>query len=369
MVQGIVIVGGSTLLAVAGLLAVVRWVPPDLRAADQDTKAAFLSLAGVAYAILLAFVTVAVWTDFTAAGKLSEEEVTRLGNLMRDAQPFPEETREEMHEAVVAYVHSVINREWRTMADGDLDPLTRTRYEAIWRLWYDYTPRGATETAFYAESITRLNDVAVNRRQRVNASESSVPLALWLLLIIGFVITMAFTFQFKMAHLSMHVVSVGATALLTGFVLFLIFALQKPFAGDVSISTAPWENFIETYEDRLRSIVIKTHLAPLNARGESTGEVLSASTIGDTAFCAGGKFIDGPVEAPRRSVLRSFRCPGGTLTITFTSTPPGVKQSSDWKVVKGLGRFEGLSGEGRMRGVLESRRGEGRETFTGTVIQ
>ena len=41
--------------------------------------------------------------------------------------------------------------------------------------------------------------------------------------------------------------------------------------------------------------------------------------------------------APDRSVVRTFRCPGGTLTITFTSTPPGVKQRSDWEVVKGLG--------------------------------
>ena len=67
--------------------------------------------------------------------------------------------------------------------------------------------------------------------------------------------------------------------------------------------------------------------------------------------------------------MRSFRCPDGTLTITFTSTPPGVKQRSDWKVVKGLVSFEGLSGGGRMRGVLESEGGEGRETFTGTVTR
>ena len=116
-------------------------------------------------------------------------------------------------------------------------------------------------------------------------------------------------------------------------------------------------------------ILIKTHLAPRNAQGKTSGEVLSVSTIGDSAFCARGKFTDGPVVIPSRSVLRSFRCPGGTLTITFTSTPPGVKQSSDWKVVNGLGRFEGLSGEGRMRAMHESGRGEGRETFTGTVTR
>jgi len=114
-------------------------------------------------------------------------------------------------------------------------------------------------------------------------------------------------------------------------------------------------------------ILIKTHMAPLNARGETVGEVLSGSTIGDSAFCAGGRFANAPGEPP--TVVRTFRCPGGTLAITFTSTPPGVKQRSDWEVVKGLGSFEGLSGEGRMRGVLESRGGEGRETFTGTVTR
>jgi hypothetical protein len=116
-------------------------------------------------------------------------------------------------------------------------------------------------------------------------------------------------------------------------------------------------------------ILIKTHLAPPNASDERFGEVLSGSTIGDSAFCAGGKFFDGPVEPSDRSLVRTFRCSGGTLAITFTSTPPDVKQRSDWEVVKGLGSFEGLSGGGRMRAVSESRNGEARETFTGTVAR
>ena len=116
-------------------------------------------------------------------------------------------------------------------------------------------------------------------------------------------------------------------------------------------------------------ILIKTHVAPPNAQGNTSGEVLSVPALGDSAFCARGTFIDGPVVIPSRKVLRSFRCPGGTLTITFTSTPPGVKRRSDSKIVNGLGRFEGLSGGGRMRGVLESGRGGGRETFTGTVTR
>jgi hypothetical protein len=114
-------------------------------------------------------------------------------------------------------------------------------------------------------------------------------------------------------------------------------------------------------------ILIKTHVAPPNARGETTGEVRSGSTIGDSAFCAGGKFADAPGEPP--VVVRTFRCSGGTLTITFSPTQSGLKQSSDWEVVKGLGSFEGLGGGGRMRAVFESKVGEGRDTFTGTVTR
>jgi hypothetical protein len=139
--------------------------------------------------------------------------------------------------------------------------------------------------------------------------------------------------------------------------------------GDEGGTTTSAEETGTTAKAGREPILIKTHVAPLNARGETTGEVLSGSTIGDSAFCAGGRFDDGHGEPPLGLVVKRFRCPGGTLTITFSPTQPGLKQSSDWEVVKGLGSFEGLSGGGRMRAVFESRVGEGRETFTGTVTR
>src|SRR4051794_28050316 len=80
--------------------------------------------------------------------------------------------------------------------------------------------------------------------------------------------------------------------------------------------------------ERGQPILIKTHLAPLNARGEQTGEVLAGSTIGDWAFCAGGRFADA-AEAPPldESVSRTFHGPGGTLAITFSPTGTDLKQS------------------------------------------
>ena len=116
-------------------------------------------------------------------------------------------------------------------------------------------------------------------------------------------------------------------------------------------------------------ILIKTRVAPLNARDETVGEVLSGSTIGTSAFCTGGTFIDGPKKPPLDSVDRIFRCSEGNLTITFTTTGSGLEQRGDWKVVKGFGSLEGLGGGGQMSAVFESERGGGQETLTGTVTR
>ena len=117
-------------------------------------------------------------------------------------------------------------------------------------------------------------------------------------------------------------------------------------------------------------IVIKTHLEPLNSPEETTtGQVLPASTIGDSAFCRGGTFRDAPVQPPDEEIVRLFRCPSGSLTISFTPTGSGRKLGGDWEVVRGSGRLEGLSGGGQLKTVFVSRHGEGRETFTGTVTR
>lgn len=119
-------------------------------------------------------------------------------------------------------------------------------------------------------------------------------------------------------------------------------------------------------------ILIKTHVVFLedpSAKVETMGEVLPGSTIGGSAFCAGGRFSDRHGEPPLGLVVKTFSCPGGRLTITFSPTEPSLKQSSDWEVVNGSGRFEGHSGGGRMTAVFESKGGEGRETFTGTITR
>jgi hypothetical protein len=131
-------------------------------------------------------------------------------------------------------------------------------------------------------------------------------------------------------------------------------------------TTAGAEDVGTTAKEGGKPILIKTHVDATDPEEMGTGEVLPASTIGDSAFCPGGTFRDAPVATPSDPIVRLFRCPGGSLTISFSPTGSSEKQSGNWKLVRGSAGFEGLSGGGRMKVVFESS-GEGRETFIGTV--
>jgi hypothetical protein len=117
--------------------------------------------------------------------------------------------------------------------------------------------------------------------------------------------------------------------------------------------------------ERGEAILIKTRLTV------PVGEVLPGSSIGDAAFCPGGRFRDEHGSGVGTEI-KTIRCRKGRLKIAFSPVGEGscTHQSGPWRIVSGSGLFEGLRGHGRMEVEFGmGARGEGRETFTGTVAQ
>lgn len=247
VLSGVLIVVGSTVAAILGLLCVARWRPRWRHEGHNDVMGVFFSMVGVLYGILLAFVVVIVWGDFADAGSTTTTEVTRISNLARDAQVFPQAARDRIENQLVAYTSSVAKDEWPTMAHGQSSPITARKYEAIWNEYYRFKPKTDQARSFYDESLSRLNELGEARRQRLLSSDTKVPLPLWVLLIGGFALTVGFTYLFKMDSLRKQAVAVGSIAALSAFVLFLVYALEHPFSGDVKVSAAPYTQLVSQW--------------------------------------------------------------------------------------------------------------------------
>jgi hypothetical protein len=206
-------------------------------------------LAGVLYAVLVAFVVVVVWEQFGDAENATVAEASAIADLLRDSTAIPAAYRPEVQRSLLAYTEDVINDEFPRMRRGETIEEESDRTTELWNAFLEVQPETRNEVAFFDHDIVKLNDLSANRKLRVSTGESAIPGELWVLLIGGGAVVMAFTFLFGTRDLLVHACAVALTAGLMGFVMYLIFALEHPFVGALSVKPDPYVNVLQIWKD------------------------------------------------------------------------------------------------------------------------
>ena len=236
-------------LSVAGLL-LFRKVVSHTRLEDANAASGqTFQLAGVLYAVLVAFVVVVVWEQFGDAEDATVAEASAITDLLRDSEAIPVANRPDVQRSLLAYADDVINDEFPRMRRGETIEEESDSMTAIWTAFLKVEPSTRNEIAFFDHDIVKLNDLSANRKLRVSTGESAVPGELWVLLLGGGAVVMTFTFLFGTRDVVLHALAVGLTAGLMGFVLYLIFALEHPFVGALSVKPDPYVNVLQLWKD------------------------------------------------------------------------------------------------------------------------
>jgi hypothetical protein len=134
------------------------------------------------------------------------------------------------------YAHSVVETEWQSLARGELDPETDERIRNLWQAYHQIEPRTEREQALYGESLRQLSAFEALRWQRLLDSREGVPPPMWLVLIVGAVLTVSFTYLFGAPDVRVQAAITAALATSIAMLLFLIYCLDFPFRGDVQVS-------------------------------------------------------------------------------------------------------------------------------------
>ena len=101
VVGGVVIVGGSLLLMLLAVFLVRRLVPHQTMARHNDVAGFVYATIGVTYAVVLAFVVIAVWENYAETRQVADQEASSLGALYRMANGFPDPHRAAAQEAAL----------------------------------------------------------------------------------------------------------------------------------------------------------------------------------------------------------------------------------------------------------------------------
>ena len=196
---------------------------------------------GVVYAVLLGLLVVATFQITKDLQDHIASEASSLATIYRSADVYPEPLRSELRAELRDYTHYVIEKDWpahrqvRVLVGGD------HRLQAIRQKLFSFEPKTASQGEIHREMLRYFNAMTIAREQRQGAVYSSIPGVLWYVLLIGALISIVFLWMLHMDLLP-QILFGGITAIFLGVMIFLIYAMDHPLQGAVSVGPDPFQS-------------------------------------------------------------------------------------------------------------------------------
>lgn len=233
---GIIVVGAFSALGAVSHRLVQRRFSHVMSEANNELAGRLIGVLIGMYGIMLAFVIVSLYQEMNATEANVRAEATELAQLYRDSDAFPADVSADIHAAIGAYVHTVVEEEWTLMEDGVFSEDAWVEIDDLYAIYQSYQPNDGTATAFYDESVGKLNELVGARRERLEHAEHSLPTPLLILLLGGALLVVLFVSVAGTGNSWAQTVMIAAVAGLVGFNVLLVISLDHPFSGDVSVS-------------------------------------------------------------------------------------------------------------------------------------
>jgi protein-S-isoprenylcysteine O-methyltransferase Ste14 len=235
------------LVAVVGLVVVQRLVPPDRREAQNNVAGFIYAVLGVAYAVVLAFMLIAVWEDYKTAQINVESEAHELAGVYFLASQLPEPQRTHVQDLARMYARVVVEQEWPMMEQGQTNPRADSLLRQLRLELLEFDPSTQGEQVLYEQGLTDLHNAIDARRSRLLEVREGIPSLLWVVLVVGGVITVSFTYLFGLKSNVAHALMVAALTLLICGVLFTIGEFNNPFSGPVEIQPEAFREVLHSF--------------------------------------------------------------------------------------------------------------------------
>jgi Protein of unknown function (DUF4239) len=249
VLTGLLIVAVATLVAVGGLVLVQRLYSTERRKQHNDVAGFIYAVLGVSYAVLLGLMLIAVWEQWNAAQDVASDEANEIAGIFWFAHALPQPEGRHIQELARSYAEVVVEEEWPLMEQGRSSPKAWDTLDDLRGTILGLDPPTGAQQVRYNQVLEQLHSLGDARRERLLAASEGLATILWVVLIGGGVITIAFTYLFGLDNTVVHTLMVAALAMILSLSLFTVAALDYPFKGDVRIHPAAFEQVLERFQE------------------------------------------------------------------------------------------------------------------------
>jgi hypothetical protein len=243
----------TTLLSLAGLYLVRRKYSAEVLKENHEVAAIIFNAFGLFYGVLIAFVVFVTWNGYDEATKNLQLEASEALDIFHIAETFPDASRKTIQQGTRDYIAAVYNDEVPKMATGDISLTAGGAHATLRVLFAQVDANSIPNRELYDESLRCLNNLAQYRRMRIFAGNDTVPPVIWLVLLVGGVFAVSYTFFFGMKNIrAQYLITTTLTVTVTS-ILFLIYVLDHPFTGTSRVSLAPLREAMAAMQEASRS--------------------------------------------------------------------------------------------------------------------
>jgi hypothetical protein len=243
LIAGPAIVGSLCLFAVIGLMTVRRHVLPRLsvHVSDSEFTGAMLQSIMVFYGLAVALIAVSVWQTYSEASKVVSQEATALAALYRDVSGYPDFIRPILQNELRDYTERTINEAWPLQRRGQVPRGGVQRMYSFQGHLISFEPATEGQKLLHGETLRAYNEMINARNLRLEAVQTGLPTVMWGVIILGAFIGLSSSFFFRVEETRLQLIQVLLLATFIGLVIFMTFALDRPFRGDLGITPDPFQ--------------------------------------------------------------------------------------------------------------------------------
>jgi hypothetical protein len=239
---GLIVVVTSVGLSVAGVMLMHRYFSEAELRPNHEAGGLVFGAVALVYTVVLAFVVVEAWDGHATARRVSNEEANAISDVYRMSQGLPDSSESRIKTSITTYLRLVIDKEWSAMQEGQEDRTARLTIDGLWQELYNVHPANERESMWLTASIQALQQTHDSRRARIIATHPVVPPILWVFLIGGGLILLAFSYMFTSPIRWAQYYMIASFAAMIAGALFVIFEMHQPYTGDLKVEPIAFEH-------------------------------------------------------------------------------------------------------------------------------
>lgn len=247
--QDVILVLASIVAALCFLWILKHFWPCSQRREHNEIIGWQVSVLGTTYAVIIGFMLYAVWTTLQSAEINADGEANCLVNVFRLADGLPAEQRVQVHQLARQYADAVIDQEWPAMLNGRLHPSGHGVIQQLWTAVLLTQPNNFSEQTSMNLTLTEISSMTEHRRLRELQSQTHLPGILWMVLLLGGVITTLSSCLFGTDNFKLHCVQVFSLTLLLSLALVAIADIDRPYQGAVHVNPTGFERARATFAE------------------------------------------------------------------------------------------------------------------------